>query len=119
MFDQLLSFLVGNAHAEPVATTAAPAQASGFSFIFMFVIFIFFIYFAVWRPQNKRAKEQATLLNSLAKGDEIITAGGLLGKITKIAEQYITLNIANNVDIVVQKNSVVNVLPKGTIKAIE
>lgn len=102
------------------ADTVTPVQqGGGFSFTIMFVIFFLFLYFAIWRPQNKRAKEQQNLLNSLAKGDEVMTAGGLLGRIAKIADQYIVLTIANNVEISMQKSAVVNVLPKGTLKSIE
>lgn len=114
--DQLINFFVTNAYAE---TASQGTQGSGISFAMMFVVFFLFIYFAIWRPQNKRAKEQQTLLTSLAKGDEVMTAGGLLGRINKITDQYIALGVANNVEIMVQKSSVVNILPKGTIKAIE
>jgi preprotein translocase subunit YajC len=115
--EQLLNFFVSNAYAE--TTAPAAQQGSGFSLIIMFAVFFVLIYFTILRPQNKRAKEQQTLMNSISKGDEVITAGGLLGRITKITDQYITLTIANNVDIVMQKSSIVSVLPKGTLKSIE
>jgi preprotein translocase subunit YajC len=108
---------MSNAYADSVATP--PDQGGSMSFILMFVIFFVFIYFAIWRPQNKRAKEQRNLLSSLAKGDEVITAGGLLGRLAKITDQYITLSIANNVEITMQKSAIVSVLPKGTLKSIE
>ena len=76
------------------------------------------MYFAVWRPQSKRAKEQRNLLSSLAKGDEVITIGGILGKITKITESYIVLSINENMDMTMQKSAIANVLPKGTLKSI-
>lgn len=118
MFEQITNLLVTNAYADTAA--AAPAQqGGGFSFIMMLVIFFVFIYFAMWRPQSKRAKEQQAMLNSLTKGDEIMTAGGMLGRIAKMSDQYITLTIGNNVDIVVQKSSVVTVMPKGTLKSLE
>ncbi|EKD70632.1 MAG: hypothetical protein ACD_46C00465G0001, partial [uncultured bacterium] len=85
----------------------------------MFVIFFLFIYFAIWRPQNKRAREQKNMLSALAKGDEVMMAGGMIGRIAKISDQYITLTIGTNMDILMQKSSVVTVLPKGTIKSIE
>lgn len=85
----------------------------------MFVIFFLFIYFAIWRPQSKRAKQQQALLSSLTKGDEVMTAGGILGRITKLTDNYIGLAIANNIEILVQKSSVVTILPKGTLKSIE
>lgn len=117
MMEQILSFFIPNAYAE---TTAAPAQAGGMtSLVMMMVIFVLFLYFGVWRPQSRRAKEQQTLMDSLAKGDEVVTAGGILGRITKITDQYITLSVASNVDIVMQKSTIVSVLPKGTLKSIE
>jgi preprotein translocase subunit YajC len=119
--DQVLDFFISNAHAQSLGSIAGtPGQpGGGYSFIIMFVVFFIFIYFAIWRPQNKRAKEQKSLLNSLAKGDEVVTAGGLLGRITKVSDQYVTVAVANNVEIVMQKMSVVNVMPKGTLKTLE
>lgn len=118
--EQLLSFFVSNAHAEPAdLLSGSSAQGGGFSFVIMFAVFFLFIYFFIWRPQNKRAKEQQNLLDSLAKGDEIVTIGGLLGRISKISGQYMTVTIANNVDVVMQKSSVATVMPKGTLKTIE
>lgn len=116
--DQILSLLFTNAYAETAGAMPAP-QGGGYSFIIMFVIFFVFIYFAIWRPQNKRAKEVQNLLSSLAKGDEVISAGGIVGRIVKLNDQYINLAIANNVEIVMQKSSIVTILPKGTLKAIE
>jgi preprotein translocase subunit YajC len=110
---------VSNAYAEGLASSTPGQGGGGFSFVMMFVIFFIFIYFTIWRPQSKRAKEQQTLLNSLAKGDEVITAGGLLGRINKLTGQYIQLSIEANTDIIVQKSAVVSVLPKGTMKSIE
>lgn len=115
--DSLLDFFIPAAYAQ--STAIPPPQGGGISFILLFVIFFLFIYFAIWRPQNKRAKEQQNLLGSLSKGDEVVTAGGLLGRIEKINDQYITLIIANNVGILMQKSSVVSVMPKGTIKTLE
>ena len=73
----------------------------------------------MWRPQNKRAKEQQNLLESLTKGDEVITSGGVLGRISKISGQYLSLTVANNVEILMQKTSIISVMPKGTLKTIE
>jgi preprotein translocase subunit YajC len=119
MMEQLLSFFVSNAHADTVNTMPAAQPGGGYSFVIMFVVFFLFIYFAIWRPQSKRAKEQQNLLNALAKGDEVIIAGGLLGRITKMTDQYLTVALATNVEVVVQKASVVSVLPKGTLKTLE
>ena len=119
---ELVNFFISSAYADAPGPIPAPGGASpggGVSLLLMFAIFFIFVYFTIWRPQSKRAKEQHNLLSSLAKGDEVMTAGGLLGRITKLTDQYITLAITNNVEIVMQKSAVVNVLPKGTLKAIE
>lgn len=114
----LLNFFISNAFAEEAA--ALPnQQGSSFSFMLMVAVFFIFIYFGVWRPQSKRAKEQQQLMSSLAKGDEVLTAGGLLARIVKLSDQYVVVAIANNVEIIIQKTAIVNVLPKGTLKAIE
>ena len=118
MMEQLLGFVMSNAYAAETTAGQSP-QSGGLSFAMMFVIFFLFIYFAIWRPQNKRAKEVRNLLESLAKGDEVVTAGGILGRIAKITDQYVTLSISGNVEIQIQKSAVASVLPKGTLKSIE
>lgn len=118
MMEQFLNFIISTAHAESAGPMSSP-QSSTIQFLLMFLIFFLFIYFGVWRPQSKRAKETQAMINALAKGDEVMTAGGILGRITKIADQYIALEIANNVEITLQKDSIVTVLPKGTLKSIQ
>lgn len=117
MVESILSFFVTSAHADPLGAT--PPGQGGFSFVTMFVIFFLFVYFTIWRPQSKRAKEQQSMMNSLAKGDEVVTAGGLLGRIAKLSDQYVVLTVNNGVEIVLQKSSIVNILPKGTLKSVE
>ncbi len=80
--------------------------------LLMFVV----LYFVMIRPQMKRQKEHKAMIDALAKGDEVVTTGGMLGKISKIGESYLTLEIANGVEIQVQRAAVVQVLPKGTVK---
>lgn len=82
--------------------------------ILMFVV----MYFLMIRPQQKRAKEQKAMMDALAKGDEVITAGGMLGKVSKVSDTYVTIEIAANTEIVVQKHSITTLLPKGTIKSL-
>jgi preprotein translocase subunit YajC len=82
--------------------------------ILMFVL----LYFLMIRPQMKRAKEQKQMIEALQKGDEVITAGGVLGRITKLADGYVTMEIGPNIEITVQKAAVQTVLPKGTLKSI-
>ena len=83
--------------------------------ILMFVL----LYFLMIRPQMKRAKETKSMIEALQKGDEVITAGGVVGRITKMGEQYVTLEIATGTEIVVQRAAVSSPLPKGTIKSLQ
>lgn len=110
-----MSFFINDALAD-VATTAA--QPNSLPSILMLLAFVVVFYLLLWRPQAKRAKEHRNLLSNLAKGDEIITSGGLVGKITKITDDFIMLTIAENVDITIQKAAVSGVLPKGSLKAV-
>jgi len=115
----ILNIVIPAAYADTAAApAAAPQTAGGMSMMLMLTVFIVFMYFVMWRPQSKRAKEHRNLLSGLAKGDEVITAGGILGRIAKVTDNYILLSLADNVEIAVQKSSVVSALPKGTIKSI-
>ena len=82
--------------------------------ILMFVV----LYFLMIRPQMKRQKEQKSMMDALAKGDEVVTSGGILGRINKVTDGYLTVEIANGTEIVVQKGAVTTLLPKGTIKSL-
>jgi preprotein translocase subunit YajC len=81
------------------------------------LVLLVVFYFLLIRPQNKRAKEQREMLSKVAVGDEIATTGGILGKITEVGEQFLTLEIANGVNVKLQKYQVSLVLPKGTVKS--
>lgn len=100
------------------ATGAAAHGGEGLSSILLLVGFVVIFYFLLWRPQSKRMKEQKQLIGSLAKGDEVITAGGILGKITKVTDDFLMLTIAEGIEITVQKSSVTTSLPKGTLKSV-
>jgi preprotein translocase subunit YajC len=115
IIDGLFSSVVSNAYADGAG---APPPQSNMFLPFFLVVFILFLYLTVWRPQNKRAKELRDLLASLAKGDEVVTAGGLIGKITKLSDSYVVLSVSDTTEITMQKSSIVNVLPKGTLKSI-
>jgi preprotein translocase subunit YajC len=80
----------------------------------MFVV----MYFIMIRPQQKRQKEMKTMMDALAKGDEVITVGGVLGRVSKVTDAYVTIEVAAGTEIVVQKNAVTTLLPKGTLKAL-
>lgn len=105
--------LISNAWAQGAAGTGQMDILSLMPIILMFVV----LYFLLIRPQLKRAKEHRTMVAALAKGDEIVTGGGELGKITKVGENYLTVELAPGVEILMQKPAVQTVLPKGTIKA--
>lgn len=81
--------------------------------------FVALFYFLIWRPQSKRAKAHRNLITSLAKGDEVVSSGGVLGRISGIADDHVTLKIAKGVEINMQKQAVVATMPKGTLKALE
>ena len=87
------------------------------SFLPLIVIFVLF-YFMLIRPQMKRAKEQKNMMEALQKGDEVVTSGGELGKVVKVNDSYVSLEIAENVVVQVQKQAIATLLPKGTIKSI-
>ncbi len=111
-----MNFLINSAYAQTAG--GAPAQQSPWtSFIFLGG-FILIFYFMLIRPQSKRAKEHKALVEQLAKGDEVMTAGGILGKVTAVDEHYIAIAVTDNVELKMQKSSVSAVLPKGTIKSI-
>jgi preprotein translocase subunit YajC len=82
--------------------------------LLMFVV----LYFLMIRPQMKRAKEHKAMIEALQKGDEVVTSGGVVGRVAKIGDNYVSLQVADNVEIMVQRPSVQVVLPKGTLKAL-
>jgi preprotein translocase subunit YajC len=106
-----MDFFIASAYAQD----AASSPNSLLSFLPLIVIFIVF-YFLLIRPQTKRAKEHRQLVEKLATGDEVVTNGGLLGKITHVGDSFVTVELADNVKIKLQKHAVASVVPKGTIK---
>jgi preprotein translocase subunit YajC len=103
------------------AFAQAPAGGgdAGMMNILFIVLMFVIIYFLMIRPQMKRSKEHRTMLEALQKGDEVITAGGVLGRVSKMGEAYVTVEIAPNTEVSVQKAAVQTVLPKGTLKSIQ
>jgi len=98
---------------------AAPSGDPGYIGLLPIVLMFVLLYFLMIRPQMKRAKEAKAMIEALQKGDEVITAGGVLGRITKLSDGYVSLEIAPNTEIAVQKSAVQVLLPKGTIKSIQ
>ncbi len=118
LLNNVLNFFVSKSYAAETAASAAPQQGGGFPLVMMTGIFILFMYFVMWRPQSKRAKEHRNLLSSLSKGDEVVTSGGILGRISNVTDNYVLVALNDSVEITIQKSSIVNVLPKGTLKSI-
>ena len=105
------------ATALPAVVAAAPAPQGGFGMLLFPIILIAIMYFLMIRPQMKRQKEHRAMLDKLSKGDEVITNGGIAGTVAEIGENFITVEIASNVQVRLQKGAIASVLPKGTLKA--
>lgn len=108
-----MSFFISDAVAEGASAGSAD---SALGFIPLIIIFIIF-YFLIIRPQVKRAKDHKKLTESIAKGDEVVTGGGMLGKVTDVNDNFVTLEIADGIDVKIQRQSVASLVPKGTIKS--
>ena len=107
-----MDFLIASAPAQPAA-----GQPGGFTQFLPLILMFAVVYFFLIRPQTKRAKEHKALIAGLSKGDEIVTNGGLLGKITDLYDSFVTLELEDGVQIKLQRHAVASVMPKGTIKS--
>jgi preprotein translocase subunit YajC len=107
-----MDFLIANAYAQTPGSGGPGAEMNLLLLVGMFVIF----YFLLIRPQQKRVKEHKALVASLKKGDEIITNGGFLGKLIEVGEHFVTIELAENVEVKLQRQAIAVVLPKGTLK---
>ena len=112
-----MSFFISDALAE--AAPAAAGQADPLVSLILPIGLVVLFYFFLIRPQSKRHKEHKAMITELQKGEEIVTTGGLLGKVTSIGENFITLEISKDVSINIQKNAVQSIMPKGTIKELQ
>ncbi|MCS6763589.1 MAG: preprotein translocase subunit YajC [Candidatus Protistobacter heckmanni] len=106
--------LISNAYAQ---SAAGGLESNLTSFILLILMFVV-LYFVMIRPQMKRQKEHKSMIEALGKGDEVLTAGGILGKVTKVGEQYLSVELAEGVEVQVQRGSITAVMPKGTLKSI-
>lgn len=106
--------MISNAWAEPAAS--APQGDGGLTFVIL-IVFILFFYFLILGPQRKKAKEHQAMMSALAKGDEVMTNGGILGKVMELGDNYVLMEVADNVQIKVQRYSINSLVPKGTIKS--
>ncbi|HHJ14734.1 MAG TPA: preprotein translocase subunit YajC [Gammaproteobacteria bacterium] len=108
-----MSFFIRDALA---AAPAAPAQPDPFTGLLPLLLIFVVFYFLLIRPQTKRAKEHKAMVEALARGDEVVTNGGLLGRITALDENYVTLKVADGVEVRVQRQAIASLLPKGSSK---
>ena len=104
---------ISSAYAQAAGAADTQSQLMGMlPLVLMFVV----LYFVMIRPQMKKQKEHKSMVDALAKGDEVVTAGGMLGKVSKIGETYISVELASGVEVQMQRSAVASVLPKGTVK---
>jgi preprotein translocase subunit YajC len=106
-------FLISDAYAQGAAPAAG---GSDFQFPIVMIAMFAVVFFLMIRPQMKRQKEQRQMLEALAKGDEVVTTGGVLGRIAKLGDSYLHIDVGNGVELQVQRSAVVQILPKGTLK---
>lgn len=109
-----MSFFISDALA---AQGSGAGEAGGLSFFLPLIVLFVVFYFIAIRPQQKRAKEHRQLLEALKKGDEVVTSGGILGRVAKVGENYLSVDVADGLEVKVQRQSIQQVLPKGTIKS--
>lgn len=103
------------AQTAPAAAAGGDMQSSLMSMLPLVLMFVV-LYFVMIRPQMKKQKEHRAMIDALAKGDEVVTVGGVLGKVTKLGESHVSLEVASGVELQIQRSAVVQVLPKGSIK---
>jgi preprotein translocase subunit YajC len=113
-----MSFLISDALAEAPVAGAAGQSDPIMSFLPLVIIFVIF-YFLLIRPQSKRAKEQKAMVAALAKGDEVVTNGGILGLITAVDDNFVTLEVSEGVEINLQRSAIGSLMPKGTLKSLK
>ena len=109
-----MSLLVSDAYAQ---SAGGPLGGGGVGQIIILVVFVGVFYFLLIRPQQKRTKDQQAMLSRLTAGDEVVTSGGILGRITEVNDTFVTLEIAEGVRIKVQKTQITQLMPKGTLKS--
>ena len=110
--ESLLSFFISDAQAQAAAPTGAASQ---FGFLLP-IVFIGLIYFLMIRPQQKKQKEHRAMMDAIVAGNEVVTGGGVLGKVTAVGDQFLTVEVADGIAIKVQKHTISAVVPKDTIK---
>jgi len=99
------------------AQAAAPSTTTQFAPVLMMVVFVAIFYFLLIRPQQKKAKDHAAMITRLSSGDEVVTSGGILGRIVEVGDAFVTVEVADGVRVKVQKGQVTSLMPKGTLKS--
>ena len=107
---------ISEAFAQAAPAAGADSMFGGLGSMLPLILMFVVLYFVMIRPQMKRQKEHKSMIDALAKGDEVVTSGGLLGKVSKMGETFIGLEVAGGVEVQVQRSAVVQVMPKGTVK---
>ncbi|MBU0744624.1 MAG: preprotein translocase subunit YajC [Gammaproteobacteria bacterium] len=113
-----MSFLISDAFADTAGAASQSTSGGLMSLLPMIILLILFMYLMVIRPQSKKAKEHKNLIGNLQKGDEVVTIGGVIGKIEKITDDFMVLSIAENTNITVQRGAIANILPRGTMNTV-
>ena len=108
---------ISNAYAQTTAAADPGLMGSLTTFAPLIIMFVV-MYFLMIRPQQKRQKEMKAMMDALTRGDEVVTAGGILGRVVQVKDAYVTLEVATGTEMVVQKNAVTTLLPKGTLKSL-
>ena len=111
-----LAVFISSAFAQTSSAATGGDMQSTFMSMLPLVLMFVVLYFVMIRPQMKKQKEHHTMIDALAKGDEVATVGGVLGKVTKLGEGYLSLEVATGVELQIQRSAVVQVLPRGSIK---
>jgi preprotein translocase subunit YajC len=112
-----MNLFIASAQAQEAGAAASPPGGDMFQILFLVGLFVLFYFIAI-RPQRKRQKEHTLMVSQLSKGDEVVTSSGILGKVTGLDENYMVLNVANNVEMKFQRVHLHAILPKGTLKSI-
>jgi preprotein translocase subunit YajC len=110
--ESLLSFFIADAHAQAAGGGGAASQFS----LLLPIVFVGLIYFLMIRPQQKKQKDHRAMMDALVAGNEVLTGGGVLGKITAVGDQFVTVEVADGVTVKVQKHTITAIVPKDTIK---
>jgi preprotein translocase subunit YajC len=108
--------IISQAFAQTAPAASGGGTESSLLSLLPLVLMFVVLYFIMIRPQMKRQKEHKTMVEALAKGDEVVTSGGVLGRVSKLGETYLHVEVANGIELQVQRSSIVQVLPKGTLK---